>query len=210
MRLNKISLAALLLGSSAFLAACGGSGGGSSATPTANGDLTASIKADKVPVMLNKNFSFESGVASLGTQSPTTIVLSGAAATPTFTLKSGTNSATGEMTYGSCIFEIKNSTFPASFTKLQVGVKTEVTPCDLKVATAGFASGSHTSFIKWVLGTASSVSIGGITIAISSSGVVTISGIPFGTITFTVNPVTGATGGTGGTGTGGTGGAGTF
>ena len=192
MRLNKISLALVLAGS-ALLAACGGGG---DSTPvrsgTAAADLTASVTASTAPALLDKSFSFQNGVADLGTTSATTLALSGSAAAPDFSLTDGTNKASGVMTYGSCIFTIKQSNFPANFTKLQVGVVTEVKPCDVVVATAGMPTASSSlSTIKLLLGSSFSLPLG-VTVTISDSGLVTISGTLFGTIKLQL--ATGATG----------------
>ncbi|WP_156955159.1 hypothetical protein [Polaromonas glacialis] len=189
MHFNKISLAASLFGCGVLLAACGGD-----STPSktvASADTTAAVTASTAQAMVNKSFSFDSGVSALGTTSATTIALSGSSANPDFSLSSGGFGAKGGMTYGSCIFKITQSNFPATFTKLQVGATTEVKPCDLKLATAGLTTGSSNSFVKWILGNASSISLG-VTVTISESGVVTVSGTPFGTITFVI--ATGATG----------------
>jgi len=181
MLFNKTSLVASLFSCSVLLAACGGDSNAPSKT-VASADTTAAVTATTAQVMVNKSFSFDSGVPDLGTTSPTTIALSGSSANPDFSLSSGGFGAKGGMTYGSCIFEITQSNYPATFTKLQVGAKTEVKPCDLKLATAGLTTGSSNSFVKWILGNASSISLG-VTVTISESGVVTVSGTPFGTIT---------------------------
>ena len=192
MRLNKISLALVLAGS-ALLAACGGGG---DSTPvrsgTAAADLTASVTASTAPALLDKRFSFQNGVVELGTTTDTTLLLSGSTAAPDFSLTAGANTASGVMTYGSCIFTVKQSNFPAKFTKLQVGAVTEIKPCDVVVATAGKPAGSSSlSTIKLVLGTSFSLPFG-VTVTISDSGLVTISGTPFGTVKLQL--ATGATG----------------
>ena len=190
MRFNKISLAAMLISGSMLLVACGGDSSAPSKT-IASADTTAAVTATTAQAMVNKSFSFESGVSDLGTTSATTIALSGSSAKPDFSVSSGGFNAKGEMTYGSCIFKITQTDYPATFTKLQVGATTEVKPCNLKLATAGLTTGSSNSFVKWILGNASSISLG-VTVTISESGVVTVSGTPFGTITLVI--ATGANG----------------
>lgn len=190
MRFNKTSLVASLFSCSVLLAACGGDSSAPSKT-VASADTTAAVTASTAQAMVNKSFSFDTGVSDLGTTSATTIALSGSSANPDFSLSSGGFNAKGGMTYGSCIFKITQSNYPATFTKLQVGATTVVKPCDLKLATAGLTTGSSNSFVKWILGNASSISLG-VTVTISESGVVTVSGTPFGTITLVI--ATGATG----------------
>lgn len=186
MRFNKISLVSSIFSCSVLLAACGGDSNAPSKT-VASADTTAAVTASTAQAMVNKSFSFDSGVSGLGTTSVTTIALSGSTAKPDFSLSSGGFAAKGEMTYGSgsCIFTVKESGFPATFTKLQKDATTEVKPCDLKLATAGLTTGSSNSFVKWILGNASSISLG-VTVTISESGVVTVSGTPFGTVTFII------------------------
>lgn len=190
MRFNKISLAASVFSCSVLLTACGG-GDDTPPKTVASADTTAAVTSTTAQAMVDKSFSFDSGVSALGTTSATTLALSGSSTKPDFSLTSGGFTATGEMTYGSCIFKITQSNYPATFTKLQVGATTEVKPCDLKLATAGLTAGSTNSFVKWILGNASSISQG-VTVTISESGVVTVSGTPFGTVTLVI--ATGATG----------------
>lgn len=193
MRFNKISLAASVFSCSVLLAACGG---GDTAAPSskavASADTTSAVTSSTAQVMVDKSFSFDSGVSALGTTSATTLALSGSSTAPTVKISSGGSAATGVMTYGSCIFTIQSSNFPATFPKLQVGATTEVKPCDLKLATAGLTNGSSNSFVKWILGNASSISQG-VTVSIDiDTGVVTVNGTTFGTVKLVLS--TGATG----------------
>lgn len=190
MRFNNIFLAASVFSFSILLTACGG-GSAPSPKAVASADISAAVTPTTAQVMVGKSFSFDSGVSALGTTSATTVDLSGSAAAPDIKISSGGNTGTGVMNYGSCIFKITQSSFPASFTNLQVGAITEVKPCDLKLATSGLTNGSSNSFVKWILGNASSISQG-VTVTISDTGVVTVNGTPFGTVTLVL--ATGATG----------------
>lgn len=192
MRFNKISLAASVFSCSVLLSACGG--GDAAPSPTkavASADITAAVTSSTAQVMVNKSFSFDSGVSALGTKSATTVDLSGSATAPDVKISSGGNTATGVMTYGSCIFKITSSTIPGLPVTPAGDKGIEVKPCDLKLATAGLTNGSSNSFVKWILGNASSISQG-VTVTISSTGVVTVSGTSFGTVTLVLS--TGATG----------------
>lgn len=193
MRLNKISLAALALGGSVLLSACGGGGNDSPLRPTATvaTPTTASINGAGngpavVSSVLNQGFSFDAGVPALGTTAPTTLTLSGSATAPTFSLTSGADTATGVMTYGSCIFTIVTSTFPAG-SPLALGQKREVTPCALSVATAGStANGTVASTgVSFVLGATVSNPVPRL-VSISPAGVVTVNGVVIDTVTVVV------------------------
>lgn len=192
MRLNKISLAALALGGSVLLSACGGGGNDSPLRPVSTvttPSITTAVTADTVKAIVGSAFTFASGVDALGTTASTTVTLSGTdPLKPLFTLNSGGFEARGEITYGSCWFEIKSSNFlpAATFPLLQVGQKKEVTPCDVKVPTSGLTTGgSSPSSMTFVLGGKESNS-SPITVTISSTGVVTVNGVTLGTATYTV------------------------
>jgi hypothetical protein len=192
MRLNKISLAALALGGSMLLSACGGGNDSplrptsTVTTPTTVGINGAGNGPTVVSSVLNQNFSFDVGVSVLGTTAPTTLTLSGSATAPSFSLTSGADTATGVMTYGSCIFTIVASTFPAG-SPLALGNKTEVNPCTLSVATAGStANGTATpTNVSFVLGATASNPVP-LSVSISPTGVVTVGGVVVGSATVVV------------------------
>ncbi|MBK5204472.1 MAG: hypothetical protein JJD98_03390 [Polaromonas sp.] len=191
MRLNKISLATLVLGGSALLAACGGGGDSAPVTSVATTDTAAVINpttgAAVVSSVLNKGFDFTTGVPSFGTTSATSLTLSGSGATPSFAISSGGNTASGVMTYGSCIFTIgSDSTFPAGH-PLVAGSKITVNPCTLSVGTAGVkADGSSSAAnVTFVLGTTNSSPVS-VTVTISSMGVVTVNNSPVGHATVVI------------------------
>lgn len=192
MRLNKISLAALVLGSSVLLAACGG-GNDSPLRPisivqtaTTIGITAGGSGPTVVSAVLNKTFIFQNGVPVFGTTVPTTLTLSGSAAAPTFSISSGTDTATGVMSYGACIFTITTSTYPAS-SPLGMGKVTEVNPCSLLIDTAGStANGTATTTnVSLVLGTTKSNPVS-LPVSISSTGVVSVGGVTVGTATVVV------------------------
>ena len=192
MRLNKISLAALALGSSMLLSACGGGNDSplrpvsTVTTPTTAGINGAGNGPTVVSSVLNKDFSFDAGVPVFGITAPTKLTLSGTAAAPSFSLTAGADTATGVMSYGSCIFTIVTSTFPSS-SPLAVGKKTEVSPCTLFVDTAGSTANAAATLtdVSFVLGATASSPVP-LLVSISPTGVVTVGGVVIGTVTVVV------------------------
>lgn len=195
MRLNKISLAAFVLGGSMLLSACGG-GNDSPLRPvtTATATTTAQISKDllsssqaAVESVLGQNFSFPNGV--LGETEATTLTLTGDKAAPDFslTVAGQATPVTGKMGYGSCIFTILTSPFavPHAFAVTAPPAVPPITisACSLSVDTAGkTADGSSTpGTVTFTLnGISSSVTL---PVSISSTGVVTVNGFGFGTAT---------------------------
>lgn len=195
MPLHKTSLAALVLGGTMLLAACGG---GDSATapaaPVASANTSVAVNpttgAAVVAAVLGETFGFTSGVPTLGTSSATSLTLSGSAAAPSFDMSSGSDTASGTMTFGSCIFTVVTSTFPIGH-PMTVGNQVTVDPCTLAVATSGVTAngGSVVATMSLVLDTTTSSNIAA-TVSVSSTGVVSVGGSTIGTTT--VVAVTGA------------------
>lgn len=197
MRLNKIVLAALVLGGSALLSACGGGDGDSLPPPkVATADTSATINpstgAAVVQSVLDKSFTFGAGVTNFGTTAATTLKLTGTGAAPQFAISSTEGTASGAMSFGSCIFTVSSSSFGTG--PLAQGQTVTVSPCELSIATAGKpADGKEfTTNVVMVLGTQKSSPVS-ITVTISPSGTVTVNNSVVGTVT-----LVGATGATGG------------
>ena len=197
MNFNKFSLACLVLSGSALLAACGGGSSGSlPPAPIASTNTSAAINpqtgAAVVSSVLDKSFGFSSGVPSFGTTSATSLKLSGTGATPSFAITSPEGTASGAMTYGSCIFTVSQSSFAASHPLAQ-GKTVTVSPCSLTVGTAGLKGDGIASpaNVTFVLGTVNSAPVS-VSVTISASGVVSLGGFTVGTVT--VVAATGATG----------------
>ena len=185
MKLNKSTLVALSLGAAVLLAACGG---GSSHVPlmastATQAAINPSSGAAVVGAVLNKNFSFASGVPAFGTSTPTTLAFSGTGATPSFAVSSPEGTASGPTTFGSCIFTVAASTFPAG-SPLALGQVVTISPCLLNVATVGVvADGSSLPVNASItLGTITSGNTV-VTVSISSSGVITVGGSTVGNAT---------------------------
>lgn len=179
----KYKLAAVLC---AVLAGCGG-GGDPILGVTA--DTTLSTNATTAAAVANTPFSFSSGVAALGTTGATTVQFTSATATPGFNIASGGNTATGSTTFGSCIFAVASSSFPAGHS-LAAGQTVTVNPCNLSVNTSGaVANGVATSrSVALLLGAAASAG-STVTIAVTAGGALTLNGSNVGLVTLV--PVSG-------------------
>jgi hypothetical protein len=151
------------------------------------GNVTAPVTVATAAAVTGESFNFPSGVAKFGTTAATTVSLN---STSTFTVSAGAEgTASGNLTYGSCIFTVTASTFPAS-SALALGKTVTVHPCSITVATAGVpASGNAIArAVSFVLeGNASQAH--NLSVDISDSGVVTVDGVDVGSVTLT--PLTG-------------------
>lgn len=167
----------------AALVACGG--GSAEATKVAAADVTVVVNpttgAAATAGVSGQAFTFSSGVAEFGTTAATTVqVTSGVGTAPAaFEIKSGTGTATGDYTFGSCIFTIKVSTIPS----VVVGTTIIVNPCSYSVPTAGKTANGLVLDVtkKWVLGT--SVATIPVKLIINTDGSVLVDGKAFGTVT---------------------------
>jgi hypothetical protein len=191
MRLNKFSLAAFVVSGSMLLAACGGGNDSplrpiSKVTTSTTAAINPTSGTAVVQAVLDKSFSFDAGVPGFGTTTPTTLKLAGSGTTPSFNLTSSEGTASGPMTFGSCIFTITASTYPAGHL-LALGRVVTINPCALSVDTAGqTADGSSSpTEVTLVLGSTSSTPVL-VTVSISSTGVVTVNGSTVGSATVVV------------------------
>jgi hypothetical protein len=189
--MNKSLKLMLAVMASAFLAACGGSDDGPALVASADASLAASPTT--TAAVANTPFSFPSGVTSFGTTATTTVAFTNTATTPAFSIVSGANTATGTTTFGSCIFAITSSTFPAG-SPLAAGQTITVNPCNINVASKGLPANSQaaTRSVALLLGAAASAGVS-VTVGVNPGGQLTLNGREVGTVTLT--PVTGATGG---------------
>ena len=195
MNFNKTSLACVVLSGSALLSACGG--GSDSVPPPAAPIVSSNFAAAITPKtgaavvsgVLDKSFGFSSGVPSFGTTSATSLKLSGTGGAPSFAISSAEGSAAGAMTYGSCIFTVGQSSYPAT-SPLASGEKVTVSPCSLTVATAGLKGDglANSASVTFLLGTANSSPVP-VSVSINAAGVVTVGGFTAGSV-----PVVAATG----------------
>lgn len=184
----------------AALAACGGGGDSAPVTIALNDVPAVTITPATAPVAnaaltaVSTGFSFPAGVPALGTTAPTTVKFTAPAAgatatTPTFDIASGTGSAAGVVTYGSCIFNVTNSTIPGIVAPTTITIN----PCAFDVNTTGKtvqegATATINATSVLVLGTASSLPAAVAVTVTNSGGVntVTVNGGSLGTVTGTV------------------------
>ena len=203
MRKKRFLLAAIC--SVAFaLTACGG--GGNDTPLQSASDLSLDVNpttgANAVGAVSNSSFTFAGGVPDFGTTGSTTVTLAsdsfvqpGAAAAPGFTVASGGQSASGSLTFGSCIFTVTDSTFTSG--PLVKGARIVINPCQLRVNAAGLPADSAARSRSIFLILRAAVSAGvPLQVSINGGGQVTINGRILGTVT--LQPATGATGGSGG------------
>src|SRR5688572_7079236 len=117
-----------------MLVACGGGGGGADEPPlAATANVTAPISANSVAAVTGESFTFSNGVSKFGTASPITVTLNSASS---FSIASNEGTASGNLGFGSCIFTVTQSTYPAGHA-LAIGKTVTVHPCSITVATAG-------------------------------------------------------------------------
>lgn len=171
----------------ALVAACGG--GSSTPILVASTDAVLPAAAPVVAAVAGVPFAFPSGVPALGTTGTTTIAFSGTAAATGFSVASGGNTATGATSFGSCIFAVTASTFPAGH-PLSQGQTVTVNPCSMNIGTAGaVANGvAQSRSVALVLGSANSAGAT-ITVGVTAGGQLTLNGNSVGTVSLT--PVSG-------------------
>lgn len=176
----------------AALAACGGGGGTSVPTVAsiATSNTTASVTASTAAAVVNQPFVFAAGVPDFGTTGTTTVAFTSAGDIPAFSVSADGATATGATTFGSCIFTVTSSTFPAG-SKLAVGQSVRVNPCQLNAATSGGnANGSASDReVKFVLGTLNSNGKN-LPVVINANGSIILGGVTISTVT--VSSVTGS------------------
>jgi hypothetical protein len=192
--MKKLLPLVVALAAAAVLTACGGGDDNPTpASPVATANTTSSITAGTVAAVTAQAFSFNSGVSDFGTTGPTTLTLNSAS---TFSVSSAEGSASGGLGFGSCIFTVGTSTYPATH-PLHTGARIEVSPCAIVVPTAGVSTDAAASTlnITFNLGTAVSQPKG-VTVDILADGTVVVNGVTVGKAP-TANP-SGATGASGG------------
>lgn len=193
MRGFKFAVAAVSL---AILSACGG--GDDSPLQVATETPPVNVTGAVVESLAGAN-TFSTGVTEFGTAGTPTTVTIGTGTAPTFSIAAGGSTAGGTMSFGSCIFTITSSTFPAGHplsatTPPAAPRAVTVSTCQVDPKTQGLAAGGATANaeVAFVLGAARSVPRL-LPVSISPTGVVTVNGRVVATI-----PLAAATGATGG------------
>jgi hypothetical protein len=181
MKLNKLTLACLALGSGLLLSACGG--GDSPATVVATNNAVAAFNPANGPAIAaavtGKKFEFSTPVVlqdSTNTAvSVNSVQLGGTRAVPTFdmatTIAGVSTPLAGNLTFASCIFTVPvQPTAPAR--------TITVNPCAITFVTAGLAANGNnvTANATLTLGTRVSQTVP-ITLSISPNGTVSVGDI---------------------------------
>ena len=187
--------------SALLLAACKDDSAGPVKIATEN--VVVPVNSSVVAAAAGTTFNFPNGGAAL---SPAVagqnlaIQLGGTAAAPAanlaITSPAGTlvGSFRANLTFGSCIFTITQSTFTSPH-PLSVGQVITVNPCSLTLQTAGqpVTGGTQSTPATLTLGTATSAPAP-VGASVDGSGNVTINGKPVGTVDVTPSTGTGSTG----------------
>lgn len=173
----------LAVSAAAALVACGGT----DPVVVASANVVAPATAATAAAIVGQTFSFPAGVTELGTTAATTLAVSGTASAQSATIVSAGQTATGPMTYGSCILTITSSSFAAS-SALGLGKTLIINPCNINVATAGAtANGAASSRnVTLALGTSTS-SPEVLPVVLNSNGTVSAGGVILGTVATTVS-----------------------
>ena len=168
------------------LVACGGGGNdqvfGAAADTTLSADKTTGPTIARA--ISGDRFDFAS-VPDFATQTTTsvTITATNTTSSPTFVVKDAANTASGYMDFGSCIFVIQTSTYPAG-SPLAAGNAVTINPCQVKVATRGISADGTAVQSSATLLLRNAVSTGTpVTVSINNGGQVTLNGVPAGTVT---------------------------
>ena len=175
------------------LAACGGSDSPLPTIAVSGKDevvaLNPATGAATIAAVVDKTFTF-AAVPTLATTSPTALKFTGGGATPSFAITSPEGSATGAMGFGSCIFRVATSSYPASH-PLAAGKTVTITPCELSLDTSGApANGvSNQTTASFKLGNLVSAGIP-LPVTISANGVISVGGVVL-PITADVDTITG-------------------
>ena len=193
---------ALGLTMAATLAACGGGGGDAApAAKVAVNDVAAvpisqatATTATAALTAVSTGFSFPTGVPDLGTTGVATTVKFTAptvgTTAPGVSIATGTGTASGTLSFGSCIFNITSSTIPGI-----VAPKTiTITPCAFDADTGGEtitqgATNTFTTSSTLVLGTGTTSAPADVTVTVTNANgvnTVTVNGGSLGTVTGTV------------------------
>lgn len=192
--MNKTVTLLLSFVMAAGLVGCGGGGGGGGGGEPAPvlvvpADVTLAASPATTAAAVNVPFTFSAGVPELGTTGETTLAFTSTSSTPTFSIVSGGNTATGTTTFGSCIFKVTASTFPAGH-RLAVDQEVTINPCNIKLDTQGAPADSvaRQEAAVFILGSAVSTD-STVTVTVNPGGSITINGQAAGTVTLV--PVTG-------------------
>jgi hypothetical protein len=186
--MKKIFGLIMVVAASAFIAGC--SDGDDDPLPTvAAVDATIPVTSTTAAAVATVPFTFPAGVPDLGTTASTTVSFTNTATTPGFSIASGTSVASGATTFGSCIFVVASSSFPAGH-RLAQGNTVTVNPCNIRLGTQGAPADSiaRARAAVFILGAAASTGTT-VTVTVNPGGSITVNGRDVGTVTLV--PVSG-------------------
>ncbi|TWO72287.1 hypothetical protein FN976_06165 [Caenimonas sedimenti] len=189
---KKLIRLVLVLVGAVVLASCGG-GGDDTPVVVASAEAVAPMNTEVAAAVQSEAFEFNA-VPDLGTTVTTTIAFTGtttsatgtgtggSATNPGFSISSGGFTASGETTFGSCIFLIKASTFPAGHA-LSLGSQIRIDPCTLSIILQNMPANSQPLSRAATLKLALAISRGRpINVSVTSTGQVLIGGRVIATV----------------------------
>jgi hypothetical protein len=164
----------------------------------ASADITVGVTAPIAAAIVGTSFSFPAGAGALdasvaGQNLAVTFGGTAAATTANIVITSPTGAAVGTFTanmqFGSCIFVVASSSFPAGH-RLAQGQTVTVNPCNIRLGTQGAPADSvaRSRAAVFILGGAASTG-STVTVTVNPGGSVTVNGASAGTVTLV--PVSG-------------------
>ncbi len=182
---------ALVASATAALMACGGGSTTEPANKVATTDASVNVGTANGPAVAatlsGETFSFPSGIAGFGTTAATTLKIT-AGSPATFEMKSGADTATGTLTFGSCILTIVTG----SGNVFVPGTTVSDSACNILIGTRGVVANGTASNRTVTLTLGSSRGTVTVPVTLNPDGTVLVKGGTLGT-TPTVVP-TGAGG----------------
>lgn len=196
--MKRMFLLAAVLSSATLLVSCGGGGGGGEeSTAVAAEDLEVRVDQTNGPELFKalegESFTYDDGVTDFETTTPTQVDIVTADANGGrlgFRISSDGNAATGTLEFGSCIFRITGSNYPAT---LKVGTFRKVKDCRIRVNTEGKLADGKERRVPVTVNLAGKVATRYVTIRINRNGAIIINSVLFGECR--IRPITGTTGG---------------
>jgi hypothetical protein len=182
-------LVAAFVSAATMLAACGSDDPPPPATGLAPAQATVPVNSAVAGASKDVPFEFDGGVPELGTTGVTSVMFTSTATNPGFRIAAGGSVATGTTAFGSCIFRIADSTFPAGH-RLAPGTEISVSPCDLTIILENMPANGETQSKPAQMKLGATVSRPArVLVAVAPNGTLLLAGVPIGIVT--VTPATG-------------------
>lgn len=187
---KQMMLVAAFVSAATFLAACGSDDPPPPVAGLAPAQATFPINSAVAGAVKDEPFEFAGGVPELGTSGTTSVAFTSTATNPGFRIGSGGFVANGSTAFGSCIFRIAVSDFPAGH-RLAAGTEITVNPCELTIFFENMAANGTTLSKPAQMKLGNSLSNRRvIPVSVTPNGTVLIGNTPIGTVP--VTPATGA------------------